>query len=152
MTSTDRVTKLERAAEKARREKAKLEEIERLARESRAAQRKTILQAEAAVREETRKATNKRRYYVGFLAEEAGLFTWSNADLQKIFLAVARLGAMPNPGTVLEGVLAGGNGYREITLSRFVDFPSDPEGGGESIPTPRLETFDESDRREAKRK
>jgi Cys-tRNA synthase (O-phospho-L-seryl-tRNA:Cys-tRNA synthase) len=105
MTSTDRVTKLERAAEKARREKAKLEEIERLAKESRAAQRKTILQAEAAVREETRKATNKRRYYVGFLAEEAGLFTWSNADLQKIFLAVARLGETPSPGAVLESLL-----------------------------------------------
>jgi len=105
MTNTDRVTKLERAAEKARREKVKLEEIERLAKESRAAQRKTILQAEAAVREETRKATNKRRFHVGAMAEEAGLFAWSNADLQKIFLAVARLGETPSPGAVLESLL-----------------------------------------------
>ena len=99
------MTKLERAAEKARKEKEKLQEIERLARESRAAQRKTILQAEAAVREETRKATNKRRFHVGALADEAGLFAWSNADLRGLFVLLATLRDSPDPVAVLEGLL-----------------------------------------------
>jgi hypothetical protein len=99
------MTKLERAAEKARKEKEKLAEQERLARESRAAQRKTIMQAEASVRAETRKATNKRRYHIGAMADEAGLLAWSETDLQKVFLAVARLRETPNPGAVLESLL-----------------------------------------------
>jgi hypothetical protein len=99
------MTKLERAAEKARKEKEKLAEQERLARESRAAQRKTIMQAEASVRAETRKATNKRRYYVGALADEAGLFAWENADISAVFRVLARLKDCPDPAAVLEGVL-----------------------------------------------
>ena len=33
------------------------------------------------LREETRKATNKRRYQVGAMADDAGLLAWSNAEL-----------------------------------------------------------------------
>jgi len=99
------MTRAELAAEKVRKAKAKLAEEERRAQEKRVAQRKTIMQAEASVREETRKATNKRRYYVGALADEAGLLAWSDTDLQKVFLAVARLRETPNPGAVLESLL-----------------------------------------------
>lgn len=146
------MTKLERAAEKARKEKEKLQEIERLAKETRAAQREAIQYAEAAVREETRKATNKRRYQVGAMAEEAGLFAWSAADFGAVFQLLARLKDCPHPAAVLEGLLEAEDGYREITLSRFDLSGVFPKGHGEESPPPRLETFEESDRREATRK
>ena len=99
------MTRAELAAAKVRKAKAKREEAQRLAKEKDAASRKAIMQAEASVREETRKATNKRRYHTGALADEAGLLAWSDTDLQKVFLAVARLRETPNPGAVLESLL-----------------------------------------------
>lgn len=102
-------TRVERAAEKVRKEKEKLAEQERQDKERRAEQMKAIAQAEASAREETRKATNKRRYHVGALADEAGLFAWSNADLAAVFAVLAKLAETPNPAAALEGMV-GENG------------------------------------------
>ena len=99
------MTRAERAAETVRKAKERLLEHERIAKEQRLAQRKAIMQAEAAVREEDRKATNKRRYHVGAMADEAGLFAWSNADLRGLFGLLATLGDCPDPVAVLEGLL-----------------------------------------------
>lgn len=99
------MTRAERAAEKVRKEKAKLAEQQRLAKEGEAKQRLEIRVAEAQVREETRKATHKRRYHVGVLAEEAGLFAWSDADLAAVFAVLGTLREVSHPAAVLEGLL-----------------------------------------------
>ena len=46
-------------------------------------------------RDVTRQATNKRRYQVGALADDAGLLAWSNADLAGLFTALATLKDVP---------------------------------------------------------
>jgi hypothetical protein len=99
------MTRAERAAEKVRKERAKLAQQEWAAKMAALEQRKAIAQAEATVREETRKAVNKRRYHVGALADDAGLFAWSNADLAAAFAVLALLCDTPNPAAVLEGLL-----------------------------------------------
>jgi hypothetical protein len=99
------MTRAERALEKVRKEKEKRDEEQRRAKERDEAQRKVIAHAEAAVREETRKATNKRRYHVGALADEAGLFVWSNAEFKAVFAVLAVLADVPNPAEFLEGAL-----------------------------------------------
>ena len=68
------MTKAERLAAKIARDKETLEK-----------QRLALAQNEAALREETRKVTNKRRYEVGALADEAGLLAWSNAEIATLF-------------------------------------------------------------------
>jgi hypothetical protein len=99
------MTRAELAAARVRKAKEKRVEAQRVAKEKDAASRKAIMQAEASVREETRKATNKRRYHVGALADEAGLFAWSNADLAAVFTVLACLVETPNPARALEGLL-----------------------------------------------
>lgn len=102
------MTRAELAAEKVRKEKAKLKEVERLAKESRAAQRTALVQAEATARLEARKALTGRRHAVGNLAERAGLFMWDNAVLADLFALLATLGGTPNPVAVLDALLGGG--------------------------------------------
>jgi hypothetical protein len=110
-----------------------------------AEQRKAVALAEAAQREAARKDLHKRRYHVGALAHEAGLFVWSNADLAGVFAVLAKLRDVPNPGAVLEGILGvengidvgSKNGYlAEITLSRLEVSPSFLHGSREKIPNP----------------
>lgn len=88
------MTRAERAAEKVRKEK-----------EKRDAQDRKVRKAESTFREETRKADNKRRYYIGALAHEAGLFAWSNSEIAAVFAVLARLQETPNPAAVLDGLL-----------------------------------------------
>ena len=76
------MTKAERLAAKIARDKETLEK-----------QRLALAQNEAALREETRKVTNKRRYEVGALADEAGLLAWSNAEIATLFARVVTLRA-----------------------------------------------------------
>jgi hypothetical protein len=104
------MTRAERAAEKVRREKEKLAEKAQAAKDAVAEQRKAVALAEAAQREAARKDLHKRRYHVGALAHEAGLFVWSNADLAGVFAVLAKLRDVPNPGAVLEGILGVENG------------------------------------------
>ena len=68
-------------------------------------QRQVLAQSEAAQREETRKETNKRRYLVGALADDAGLLAWSNAELAGLFTTLARLREVQQPGKVLDALL-----------------------------------------------
>ncbi|HSX78323.1 MAG TPA: hypothetical protein VLQ80_07130 [Candidatus Saccharimonadia bacterium] len=103
------MTRAERAAEKAQKEKAKVAALERLHKDRLATQQAETRKAEAARLEATRKDDQKRRYHVGALAQEAGLFAWGNSDVAAVFAVLARLVAAPNPAGVLEGVL-GGNG------------------------------------------
>ena len=76
------MTKAEHLAAKIARDKETLEK-----------QRLALAQNEAALREETRKVTNKRRYEVGALADEAGLLAWSNAEIATLFARVVTLRA-----------------------------------------------------------
>ena len=76
------MTKAERLAAKIARDKETLEK-----------QRLALAQNEAALREETRKVTNKRRYEVGALADEAGLLAWCNAEIATLFARVVTLRA-----------------------------------------------------------
>jgi hypothetical protein len=89
------MTKAERLAAKIARDKETLEK-----------QRLALAQNEAALREETRKVTNKRRYEVGALADDAGLLAWSNADLAAVFTLLRPFVDTPHPAAVLEGLLS----------------------------------------------
>jgi hypothetical protein len=99
------MTRTERAAAQVRKAKEKAAALEQLLKDRLAAQKEETRQAEATLREETRKADNRRRYHVGALAHEAGLFAWSNADIQAVFAVLARLSQVPNPAAVIEGLL-----------------------------------------------
>jgi hypothetical protein len=100
------MTKAERLAEKLRKEKATLVATQQALREQ------ERIDA-TRHREATRQATNKRRYRVGALADEAGLFRWSDTDLAGLFRVLATLEACPNPVAVLEGVLGEGVEFPE---------------------------------------
>ena len=88
------MTRAERLAAKEAAEKQKLEDS-----------RKALALTQAALREETRKATDKRRYQVGAMADDAGLLAWSNAELAGVFAALVKLREMESPGAVLEALL-----------------------------------------------
>jgi hypothetical protein len=107
------MTRAERAAEQVRKAKEKLAEHERKAKEERAKQQEATRKAKVLLAEAVRKDDNKRRYRVGALAQDAGLFVWSDTDLAAVFAVLARLKETPHPAVLLDGVL-GENG---------VDFP-----------------------------
>ena len=69
-------------------------------------QRLAVAQSEAALREETRKATNKRRYKVGALADEAGLLVWEDTTLAGLFSLLTTLRDTSDPVDVLKRLLA----------------------------------------------
>ena len=81
-TRRTRMTKAERLAAKIQQSKDTIEK-----------ERKALAESEAALREETRQATDKRRYQVGALADEAGLLAWSNAEIATLFARVVTLRA-----------------------------------------------------------
>ena len=67
--------------------------------------KEALAHRQARLREVTRAATNKRRYQVGALADDAGLLAWSNADLAGLFTALATLKDVSNPIAVLQAIL-----------------------------------------------
>jgi hypothetical protein len=99
------MTRAERAAEQVRKAKEKAEALERTQKEERVRQQEETRKAEAVLREETRKMTNKRRYYVGALADDAGLFAWSNSEIAAVFAVLARLRNALAPAALLDGLL-----------------------------------------------
>ena len=103
------MTKAERLAAKIQRDRETLEKQRQVLADSEATLRAEIRHSEAALREEERKATDKRRYQVGALAEEAGLFAMNNTELAEVFAALVALRRGERPGTVLEGLV----GYPE---------------------------------------
>jgi hypothetical protein len=127
------VTRAERLAEQVRKAKNKLAAEAQRAKAALAVQRMAVAQAEAVVREERRKATNKTRYYVGALADNAGLLAWSVEDIKAVFAALKPLLEVPNPGRMLEGLfleeaelpVLGLGISPEIPLSRQSPIPSD---------------------------
>ena len=94
------MTKAERLAAKIQRDRDTLEKQRQALADSEATLRAEIRHSEAALRDEERKATDKRRYQVGALAEEAGLFAMSNTELAEVFAA---LGALPGRGKTRGG-------------------------------------------------
>ena len=53
--------------------------------------KEALAQRQASLRDVTRKATNKRRYQVGAMADEAGLLGQEDATLRQAFVLIARL-------------------------------------------------------------
>jgi hypothetical protein len=88
------MTRAERLAQKEANDKKKL-----------ADSRKKLAETQAELREETRKTVHKRRYRVGALAQEAGLFVLDDTTLAGLFALLARLPQVPNPVAVLEALL-----------------------------------------------
>jgi hypothetical protein len=88
------MTRLERLAQTEARAKAKL-----------AVEQRRLSQVQAARREEQAKTLRKRRYQVGTLADDAGLFTLDDGTLASLFALIATLRDVPNPVGVLEGLL-----------------------------------------------
>lgn len=48
---------------------------------------------------------DRRRMVAGKIVDDAGLFAWSNADLQTVFQALSRLVDVSNPAAVIEALL-----------------------------------------------
>ena len=88
------MTRAERAERQAARLRAKREAIT-----------KQLASAEARQRVDERKARDKRRYLVGQMVDDAGLFAWTDADLAAVVQALTSLRDVPHPGAVLEGLL-----------------------------------------------
>jgi hypothetical protein len=97
------MTRAERAAEQVRKAKEKAAALERLLKVRLAEQHLETRQKEARLREETRKLTNKWRFHVGSLADEAGLRAWAPKDLALVFQVLATLGDVSQALAVLEG-------------------------------------------------
>ena len=68
---------------------------------------KRLAKTQAIQRVEERKQRDKRRYLVGQLVEETGLFAWSDADLAAVIQALTPLRDTPHPAEVLAGMLHG---------------------------------------------
>jgi hypothetical protein len=64
-----------------------------------------LVQFHAKRRTASRADLNKRRYQVGALADEAGLFGWSNAELAEMFRVLACLRDASDPVAALERLL-----------------------------------------------
>jgi hypothetical protein len=88
------MTRTERAIQREARLKADLEKAKR-----------ERAQSEANDRARASAALDKRRYRVGALADEAGLFQWDNATLTGLFQVLARLQDLHDPVPVLEALL-----------------------------------------------
>jgi hypothetical protein len=134
------MTKAERLAAKIARDKETLEKQRLALLESEATLRAEIRQSEAALRDEERKATDRRRYQVGALAEEAGLFSMSNTELAEVFIALGALRRGERPGTVLAG-LVGDPEQSEVVLENGTGrHPGHPvlEAGRENDPEKSL--------------
>lgn len=99
------MTRAERAAEKLRKAKEKAEALQRLHKEQMVAQHAERRKAELVFREETRKADKRRCARIGELAQEAGLFVWSDTELAGLFQILATLTPCPDPVAFLAGLL-----------------------------------------------
>ncbi len=83
-----------------------------------AATRRQLAQVEAQNRAAERTARNKRRFQVGLLADQAGLFALDDAGLARLFAALSRLvtlegllcDAEGQPGTSVDGMAHAAHG------------------------------------------
>src|SRR2546430_15119065 len=88
------MTRAERAARAEARLRARKERIA-----------KEIAQVQTVQRGEDRKVRDKRRYLVGKMVDDAGLFAWTDADLTAVFQALTSLLTVSQPGAVLASFL-----------------------------------------------
>src|SRR5262245_44245166 len=88
------MTRAERSAERERKLKEKLE-----------ADHKALAQLQATNRAQARAERDKRRYKVGAVLDEAGLFVWDDTTLAGIVQMLTTLLDCPDPVAVLEGLL-----------------------------------------------
>jgi len=70
-----------------------------------AADQQALAQVQAQQRAQERRARDKRRYRVGALLDEAGLFVWDDGTLRGIVAVLATLKEVPHPVAVLEAML-----------------------------------------------
>jgi hypothetical protein len=89
------MTRAERRAERERKLKAKLD-----------ADHKALAQLQANNRAQARAERDKRRYKVGAVVEEAGLFVWDDTTLSGIVQMLTKLLDCPDPIAVLESLIA----------------------------------------------
>jgi len=87
-------TRAERAAQSAARLRARQEVLTR-----------RIARQAAIQRAEETKARDKRRYLVGKLVEDAGLFAWTDAQLDAIFQGLSRFAPLPHAHLLLAQLL-----------------------------------------------
>jgi len=83
----------------------RLANTERVAREQLERQRTRLAQVQALRKTEDRKILVKRRYQVGSLVEQAGLFVLDDMTLASLFALLATVRDVPNPVGVLAGLL-----------------------------------------------
>jgi hypothetical protein len=91
------------------------------------------------LRREAEAVRAQRQQTIGSLADQAGLFGWSDADFADVFQALARVADVPNPGVALAAFLDGvtsknGHGDEEgLSRSHVTTFPLERlEATGES--------------------
>jgi len=98
---------------------AKLAEEEAAYKQRQANNKKALDRLEAQDRVEARKTRDKRRFQVGKLADDTGLFAWDDVTLTGLFQALTLLLDTPDPVAVLEGVLTDTN-----AAARYLSAPS----------------------------
>lgn len=78
------------------------------------AHRARLAHVHVAQREEARKALARRHLLVGKLAQEAGLFAWTDASLGRVFQLLTPLAELAHPEMIVARVLA------RVPVSTFV--------------------------------
>lgn len=114
------MTRAEQAAEKVRKQRDKLDAMQKAFEVKVAEAKDEKRKAEALQREEDRKVNRRQRVQWGAIADDAGLFTWSTPDFAAVCDVLGRYLLVPNPAAVLEGVLRDKGGS-----SNGVSRPSD---------------------------
>ena len=89
------MTRTERLAAQAKREKDALDDA-----------RQKYHRTQRAQQADVQKRRTKRQAYVGALADHCGLLQWDDTTLEKLFLALAVLGPAPNPVAVLQSLMS----------------------------------------------
>lgn len=64
-----------------------------------------VVLEEARKLEKARQANDKRRYRIGAMVDEAGLFALDDLTLGQLFAVLAPLAALPDPVRTLDGLI-----------------------------------------------
>jgi hypothetical protein len=99
------MTRAEQAAEQVKKQREKLDAMQKAFDVKIAEARKHRRQAETMQRAEDRKVNRKQRAQWGAIADEAGLFVWSTPDFVSVCTVLKRYLPVTNPAPVLEALL-----------------------------------------------
>jgi hypothetical protein len=105
-----------------RAERLAQQEANAVKRLAQARQTKSKLRAERRAAEE--KELKQRRYRVGTLVEQHALFTLSDADLARLFAALAPLRNASNPVALLEALMRGVSDSPAVPVEGYADLRS----------------------------